>query len=160
MDLFVATESTRPVDVHSALELGWRLRAGLRDPGLQQVFLAACGRWLLWHFHGADPGAVVAALHRLEVVPVGLWSGTARSLRGSAASVVVEHDEAAPAATACVLPELCLATHRVEPAGALESADGRLVLSFYRAPDTESVRVAQRHASLPAGRVRGLRRLF
>jgi hypothetical protein len=38
-------------------------------------------------------------------------------------------------------------THRVTPTRIALSLDGRHLLAFYHAPDAESVRLAQRHAS-------------
>jgi hypothetical protein len=43
----------------------------------------------------------------------------------------------------------CLEQHRVEWARSFLSNDGRRMLCLYRAPDVESVRLAQREAGLP-----------
>ncbi len=155
LDVFVATVRDECCSGRLRRRL---LAAEPCDAHLRQVFLAAGGRRLLWHFRAANTVAVVDALRRSNATPAGLWSGTARAL-GANPTAMVEHGTTSPAdGDGHPPPELCLLTHRVEPAGTLICA-GRIVLSFYRAPDVESVRLAQRHAGVPAERIWGLQRL-
>jgi len=53
----------------------------------------------------------------------------------------------------------CLDTLRVRPESVASTADGRRVVTFFCAPDAESVRNACRHATVPFDRVTALRPL-
>ena len=53
----------------------------------------------------------------------------------------------------------CLDTLRVRPESVASTADGRRVVTFFCAPDAESVRNAYRYATVPFDRVTALRHL-
>ena len=57
------------------------------------------------------------------------------------------------------LCDSCLEALRVRPESVATSADGRRVVTFFCAPDAESVRHAYRHAAVPFDRVTALRQL-
>jgi hypothetical protein len=162
-DVFAATVASRLADDGRLRHLRQGLTRHLGDAGfrLEEMFLAGGGRCLLWYFRRAGRDTVSAALRQVGVAPIRLWSGTMCSLDPAATAIVDHAENAAPAPGAIPEPlhQLCRLTHRIEPAGALVTADGRVALSFYRAPDLESVRLAQHHASIPAGRAWGLQRL-
>ena len=53
----------------------------------------------------------------------------------------------------------CLDTLRVRPESVASTADGRRVVTFFCAPDAESVRNAYRYATVPFDRITALRHL-
>jgi hypothetical protein len=157
-DLFVAVELPTTMGADA---VGWlRQRIGALEAAgthWQEAFLATHGRRLLCRFRGFPAAALGDALNGAGLRIGGSWSGAVRDLAdAAAANVVVERsgaDGPAPDASPVTHQDMCLANHRVSPVRLVTLPDRRHLLAFYHAPDAESVRLAQRHGSVPAGRV-------
>lgn len=130
----------------------------------QGSMLSADGSELICHFVAPDAESVRIALRQAGSGPGNAWPGTVHDAPGfagdalAAANVVVSRHFDEPA----VLEEIqaiedgastCLEMHRVEFVRTFLSADRRRMLCLYRAPDAESVRIAQREARMPVDRV-------
>ena len=157
MHVFVSRTFTAPVDAAAVRGLLSMLRPALLERGVdpQQAMLACDGRRLLWHLLAGELGSVETALAETCLDRSSLWPVRLREFqRGGSANVVVEHVlDGFPSRSdlADELQRLCLATHRVVPVRLAVSRNGRHALAFYQAPDAESVRLTQRHASVPPG---------
>jgi len=131
--------------------------------------LSADGHELLCHFSAPDAESVRIAMHDAGSPRGSVWAGTIHDAPGltdaalTQANVLVTRRFAEPA----VLIEIqaleeagagCLDTHRVRFVRTYFSTDCRRMICLYRAPDAESVRVAQREAGMPVERVWAFRR--
>lgn len=126
--------------------------------------LSADGHELFCHFSGPDAESVRIALHEAGSPRGSVWAGTVHDAAGVAepeleqANVLVSRRFEQPA----VLAEVqaiedagsgCLDAHRVRFVRTFFSNDHRRMICLYRAPDAESVRMAQREAGMPVERV-------
>ena len=122
--------------------------------------LAADGRRMICHFSGADAESVRTALRMTGADIFRLWPGTVHLAPDrapadqAAANVVVERSFDEPV----TLPEIqaiedagawCLEAHNVTFLRTYFSWDKKRMICLYRAPDAESVRIAQRQAKMP-----------
>lgn len=135
----------------------------------QGSLLSIDGSELICHFIAPDAESVRVALRRAGANPGDSWAATVHDAPGVTgadlvrANVVVSRRFYEPA----VFEEVqaledaargCLALHRVDFVRTLFSADRRRMICLYRAPDAESVRLAQREARMPVDRVWAFRR--
>jgi hypothetical protein len=118
-------------------------------------FLSHDGRTMVCHFSAVDIESARLALRDPDVDLSRFWSGTVHhGARPDAPNVVVERSFAAPvrfediAAIGLGKP-WCFETHGVSHTHSFFSLDGKRMLCFYRAPDAEAVRLAQREAAMP-----------
>jgi hypothetical protein len=140
--------------------------SGAALPRLLEVLVAADGRRALCRWQGADANAVLAALMALgihgetwDAVVLDLFTGCSSRERGEhlQANVVVEDRRVNGDGLRSIFPydrlASCLIRRRVTPVRVALSLDGLHLLAFYRAPDAEAVRLAQRRGSVCAGMV-------
>jgi len=133
-------------------------------------YLSSDARELLCHFRGPDAESVRIALRQAGADLSNLWSGTVHDAPGvsaaevASANVVVVRTFDAPFA----LEEMqarsraslgCLQIHRVTYLRTFFSNNRQRMMCLFRAPDAESVRIAQREAQLPVERAWAVRRL-
>lgn len=130
----------------------------------QASLLSVDGRQLICHFVGPDAESVRVALRQAGAKPGDAWPGTVHDAPGvsgedlAQANVVVSRrfDEPAVFEEVQALEDAasgCLELHRVDFVRTFFSADRRRMICLYRAPDAESVRLAQREARMPVDRV-------
>lgn len=131
--------------------------------------LSADGHELLCHFSAPDAESVRIAMQEAGSPHGSVWAGTIHDAPGltdaalTQANVLVTRRFAEPAVFADIqaLEEAgagCLDTHRVRFVRTYFSKDCRRMICLYRAPDAESVRIAQREAGMPVERVWAFRR--
>jgi len=126
--------------------------------------LSADGHELFCHFSAADAESVRIALNQAGSPRGQVWAGTVHDAPGitddeiARANVLVGRSFEQPVAFEEVRAAehagaSCLVTHRVQRVRTYLSADRRRMISLYRAPDAESVRLALQAASIPVERV-------
>jgi hypothetical protein len=130
--------------------------------------LSADGSELFCHFSAPDAESVRVALHEAGSPRGSAWPATIHDAADftdaafAQANVLVDRRFEQPA----VLAEIqaiedagagCLQTHRVRFVRTYFSSDRKRMMCLYRAPDAESVRIAQREAGMPVERVRAIR---
>lgn len=165
-DVFLERRFDPPIDREHALELG-RLGADCLD--IHRVrwrgsLLAQSGRHMVCRFSSADAESVRIALRQLEVqlkVDIRcLWPGTLHDAPGmqpgdiDRAKVLVRRSFNEPTELADIQAiedagAWCLETHGVSFVRTCFSVDRKRMICLYRAPDAESVRLAQRQAGMP-----------
>lgn len=127
------------------------------------------GRELACHFTAPDAESARIALRQAGADTSRLWPGTVHDAPGVspaeilAANVAVSRRfEAAIEFEAVQALEdaaaACLTLHRVSFLRSYFSTDRRRMLCLYRAPDAESVRIAQHEARMPVDKVWAFRR--
>jgi hypothetical protein len=122
---------------------------------------------LVCHFRGPDAESIRIALRSIDADTTGLWRGSehlAPGVEGTrSANVIVTRSFTEPV----TLDEIqaiedagigCLQAHRVRFERTFFSVDRRRMVCLYRAPDAESVRMAQREAGMPLNSVWAFRR--
>jgi len=126
-------------------------------------------RMICW-FDGPDAESARQALRKANVDMQVVWPGTVHDApgvddaRAATANVLVERAFAEPV-TLESIQEIedaavgCLAAHHVEFLRTFFSRDRRRMVCLYRAPDAESVRIAQRQAGMPFERIWSFRRI-
>jgi hypothetical protein len=130
--------------------------------------LSADGSELFCHFSAPDAESIRLALHEAGSPRGSVWPGTVHDAPDfteaalAQANVLVSRRFEKPAA----LLEIqaiedagigCLETHRVRFVRTYFSMDRKRMMCLYRAPDAESVRIAQREAGMPVERVLAVR---
>lgn len=141
---------------------------GLHRVDWQVSLLSADGRKMVCRFSGPDAESVRVALRQLDADIGALWPGTAHDAPGltpaelDAANVLVTRvfDEPVTLEEIQSIEDAgawCLETHNVKFVRTFFSVDRRRMVCLYRAPDTESVRLAQRQAGMPVDRVWGFK---
>jgi hypothetical protein len=116
------------------------------------------------HFSAPDTESVRIALRQSGEQTGRAWAGTIHDAPGLAeadvatANVIVGREFDSPAAFEEIqaLEDAgrgCLETHRVSFIRTYFSTDRKRMICLYRAPDAESVRVAQREAGMPVSEV-------
>jgi len=136
-------------DCFSIHQIDWRRSFLARDGG----------RMICW-FHAPDLESSRIAMRQSNVDCRNLWRGGVHDKPGldeeeaATANVLVERsfDEAVTLAQIQALEDAginCLETRNVHFVRSFFSADHRRMICFYRAPDAESVREAQREAGVP-----------
>ena len=127
--------------------------------------LSADGHTLVCTFAAPDAEAARNALRKLDADIRRLWTASVYEAPATIApNVLVERSFSAPERferlQAIVEAKAwCLEQHRVEWARSFLSGDGQRMLCLYRAPDVESVRLAQRDAGLPVDALWGFERI-
>lgn len=136
----------------------------------RESFLSMDGRRLVCRFDAPDAEAARLAFDKEDSAQRVLWAGTIHTAPGAAASpdleanVLVERSFAEPREPSA-LQEIedssawCLEAHGVEAVRSFSSLDRRHMICLYRAPDAESVRLAQRQARMPLEDVWSFRHL-
>ncbi|ATJ82416.1 DUF4242 domain-containing protein [Halomonas beimenensis] len=125
----------------------------------QGSLLARDGRRLVCHFRAPDAEGARMGLRQAGTDVARLWAGTVHEAptpdaAADAGNVLVERAFAEPVNLADVQAiedagSACLQNHRVRFLRTFFSLDRCRMLCLYRAPDAESVRVAQRQAGMP-----------
>ncbi|WP_163557359.1 DUF4242 domain-containing protein [Halomonas sp. NO4] len=139
--------------------------------------LAQDGRRMFCHFQAPDAESTRTALYQALADPVlqqaiaaygaeirGLWPGTVHEAAdldastGPAANVLVERHFEAPVTVEAIQQiedagAACLDNHRVRFVRSFFARNRQRMVCLYRAPDAESVRLAQRQAGMPMTRV-------
>lgn len=171
-DVFLEREWAEPLDdrvLHDMVDdsLGC---FGLHRVGWQESFLANDQKRLFCHFSAPDAESVRIALRKLDTDMRVHWPGTVHDAPGMSqeellsANVIVSRNFDAPVA----LEDLqaieddniqCLETHRVRFMRTFFSIDRKRMACLYEAPDAESVRIAQRQATMPFDSVWAFQRL-
>jgi hypothetical protein len=143
---------------------------GLHRVTWRMSFLASTGGQMVCWFSGPDAQSVRTALRQVGADVRRLWPGTVHDAPGldadsfDGANVLVERAfrEPVPVDEIQALEDAgagCLQTHGVRFVRTFAALDGRRMLCLYRAPDAESVRVAQRRAGVPMERAWAFRRV-
>jgi len=125
---------------------------------------------LFCHFTGPDAESVRIALHEAGSPRGRVWACTVHDAPGFTdhdlmhANAVVSRAFDQPVVLAAIQAiedagAGCLETHRVRFVRTFFARDRKRMLCLYRAPDAESVRIAQREARMPVERVWGVSRL-
>ncbi len=137
---------------------------GIYQVEWRRSLLSIDGRRMLCWFRGPDAQAARNALRQTGADASMLWPGTVHDApdlaagNGGAANVLVERTFDRPV----TIEEIqaiedagawCLETHRVKFVRTFFSLDRKRMICLYRAPDAESVRLAQREAEVPLDRV-------
>ncbi len=146
-----------PVDCFALHRVIW-CESLLGTDGRQRVARMVC------RFQSPDVESARIALRQAGADVRVLWEGTVHEAptrqagAPDGANVLVERSFAAPVTVAQIqaLEDAgagCLRSHRVRFVRTYFSRDGRRMLCLYHAPDTESVRLAQRQAGMPLERV-------
>ena len=168
-EVFVERTWPRPLtdrDMHAMIEIGADC-FGIHRVAWRGSLLAADGRYLVCHFSAPDAESVRIALDQAGSVPGRVWPGSIHEAPGSddgaTANVMVTRAFDAPVALEDVqakedAAQGCLDTHRVNFVRTFFSTDRKRMICLYRAPDAESVRIAQREANMPVDRVWSFRR--
>jgi hypothetical protein len=118
-------------------------------------FLSTNGRSMICWFTAADAESVRMALRKSGADTQFLWTGTVyEAPEPPMPNVLVERSFEEPVTFAEVESAAragagCFQMHRVKYARTFFSVDRKRMLCLYQAPDTESVRIAQREAALP-----------
>lgn len=150
--------ATTPHDCFALYRVAWR-----------GSMLSADGRDLVCHFSAPDAESARVALQQDGVDVTGLWPGTIHDGPGVSGdeipsgnvAVTRRFDEPVAFARIQALEEgaaACLELHRVRFLRSFFSSDRRRMICVYRAPDAESVRLAQRDAKMPVEKVWSFRR--
>jgi hypothetical protein len=133
--------------------------------------LSSDTRDLFCHFTGPDAESVRIALYEAGSPRGRAWSCTVHDAPGVTAedlvhaNVLVSRHFEQPVALADIQAiedagAGCLDTHRVRFVRTFFARDRRRMICLYRAPDAESVRLAQREAGMPVERVWAVKRLL
>jgi hypothetical protein len=136
----------------------------------EESFLSTDGRRMFCHFTGPDAESVRIALRQLETDLRVHWPGTVHDAPGvprtdiERANVIVHRRFETPVELGDVQAiedanAHCLEAHRVRFMRTFFSNDRRRMACLYLAPDAESVRIAQRQATMPVDSVVGVRRV-
>src|SRR5690606_31750315 len=151
-------------DIFALARDGWECFDRHRVDWIES-FLASDGRRMVCHFVAPDAESARLAFRQSGSAPVKLWPGRLHvASADSQANILVEREFDTPA----VFDDLqsvenaastCLENHRVTFERTFFSTDRLHMLCLYRAPDAESVRVAQRQAGMPVKRVWQFRRV-
>jgi len=169
-EVFLERSFDIPVSFPEALQM---LQSGQACLGLHRVdwrvsLLSADGRQMICRFSGPDAESVRIALRQAEADSGITWPGTVHDAPGltpadlDAANVLVTRAFDLPVALEEVQSiedagAWCLETHNVTFVRTFFSMDRRRMVCIYRAPDAESVRLAQRQAGMPVDRVWGFK---
>ena len=148
-----------PADLHAAWLAG-RDCARLHRVDWRGSLLSLDGRKLICHFQAPDTESARIALRKGGADIRRLWPGSIHdtpSLARFAAdsvNVLVRRSFAQPVALAEIQAQedaasRCLDVRHVKFVRSYFSTDRKRMLCLYRAPDTESVREAQRYAGMP-----------
>ena len=169
-DVFLERTFDAPVgvsDVHDMLQSA-KGCLGLHRVDWRLSLLSADGRRMVCRFSGLDAESVRIALREADADTSGLWPGTVHDAPGltpadlNAANVLVTRafDEPVTLEEVQSIEDAgawCLETHNVKFVRTFFSVDCRRMVCLYRAPDAESVRMAQRQARMPVDRVWGFK---
>jgi hypothetical protein len=118
-------------------------------------FLSADGGTLICWFSAVDAESIRQALRQSGADMQTLWACTVHEgPEAQGANVIVERSFNEPVTfsqmqSADDAAATCLQTHRVKFLRTYFSLDRKRMVSFYRAPDAESVRLVHREAALP-----------
>lgn len=161
-EIFLERDFDPPLD---AAEVRAASREGMDCFGLHRVswrcsLLAASGRTMVCRFQAPDTESARIALRTIGAQTDALWPGTVHDAPGSgeaevaAANVLVRRRFDAPVALEAIQAiedagAWCLDAHQVRFVRTFFSADRTRMVCLYRAPDAESVRLAQRQAGMP-----------
>jgi hypothetical protein len=172
IDVFLERRFARPIpsDLVSSLTLAAQGCFDLHRIAWQSSLLARDGRRLLCHFRAPDLESARIGLRQAGADIGSLWGGTVHDAPGlepaalAAANVVVERRFAAPVSVAAIQAledagAACLHNHRVRFLRTLFALDRRCMHCLYRAPDAESVRLAQHQAGMPVTRIWACQRI-
>ncbi len=172
IDVFLERRFVQPIESErvTSLTLAAQGCFDLHRIAWQASLLARDGRRLLCHFQAPDLESARLGLRRAGADISTLWGGTLHDAPGleaaelAAANVVVERRFAAPVSVAAIQAledagAACLQAHRVRFLRTLCALDRRRMHCLYRAPDAESVRLAQHQAGMPVTRVWACRRI-
>ncbi|QTF90934.1 DUF4242 domain-containing protein [Halomonas sp. BM-2019] len=172
IDVFLERRLARPVapDLVRSMTLAAQGCFDLHHLAWQGSLLARDGRRLLCHFQAPDLESARLGLRRAGADVGSLWAGTLHDAPGlepaalAEANVVVERRFAAPVSVAAIQAledagAACLQHHRVRFLRTLYAADRRRMHCLYRAPDAESVRLAQHQAGMPVTRIWACQRI-
>jgi hypothetical protein len=165
-DIFVQRDFDPPLSDESFWEMARNAESclGLYRVEWQQSFLSSDGRRLFCWFRSPDAESTRLALRKAGSEPVAPWPGTVHDAPApdapapEEANVVVERSFDTPVALDDIQAledanEGCLRARDVEFVRTFFSRDRKRMVCLYRAPDAESVREAQRMASMPVDSV-------
>jgi hypothetical protein len=136
----------------------------------QESLLSSDRQRLFCHFHGPDAEAVRTALRSIDTDMRIHWPGTvhdapdrtSEEILGANVMVSRIFDEPMAIEDLQAIEDEnihCLETHRVQFMRTFFSTDRRRMACLYKAPDAESVRIAQRQATMPFDSVWAFQRL-
>jgi hypothetical protein len=165
--LFIERRFDRRVTDEEVCAMARRTEVALAgaDVAWRESLLALDGKRSLCIFEVADVNASRNALAGESSTAASAWFGPMPDQAdASVPNVVIERSFADPesaarfaaADTACIE---CLEVYRVILVRTFHSDDGRRSVDVYRAPDAESVRLAQRRAGYPVDAVWACRRI-
>lgn len=162
IDLFLERQLPTPVTPELVRQLTREASACLDRHRIQWQgsLLARDGHRLVCHFRARDTESARVGLRQAGAEIAGLWPGTLHDAPGEdplATNVLVERVFPAPVSLAAIQSledagSACLQNHRVRFVRTCFALNRRRMLCLYRAPDAESVRLAQRLAGMPLER--------
>ena len=166
VDLFLERTFEPPLSRSDVLAMAGRSADcfGLHRVDWCVSLLASGGHRMFCHFRAADAESVRIALRTADADISRLWPGTVHDAPGLGAAdikggnVLVERSfgEAVAIDDIQAIEDSgahCLEEHRVTFLRTYFSNDHKRMICLYRAPDAESVRLAQRQANMPLDRV-------
>jgi hypothetical protein len=166
-DIFLERTFDTPLtadEVHgSSVRGSWCFE--LHNVKWRSSYLSASGTEMVCWFIAADAESVRLALRTLNSDIRRLWTGTVHEgPEGGEPNIVVQRSFAEPIRLEEIqaqedAAEWCLRTHRVRFSRTFFSLDRTRMICFYEAPDSESVRLAQREARMPFDKVWAFQRL-
>ncbi|MDI5920138.1 DUF4242 domain-containing protein [Halomonas sp. LR5S13] len=173
MDIVLERCFSRPLTAEFVRSVSLEAEGCLALHGVawQGSLLARDGRRMVCRFRAPDVESARNALRQAGAEVTTLWPGTLHDAPGldagalAEANVLVERAFAAPVSLAAIQAReeagaACLQNHRVRFVRTLLSQDARRMLCLYRAPDAESVRIAQHQAGMPLERVWAFRAIL
>ncbi|MDN3521107.1 DUF4242 domain-containing protein [Halomonas ramblicola] len=173
IDLFLERRFARPLEpaLVTSLTLAAQDCFDRHRVAWQESLLARDGQRLLCHFQSPDLESARLGLRQAGADIRTLWAGSVHTAPlpheapPAEPNVVVERRFAAPVSLAAIQAledagAACLHNHRVRFLCTFFAADRRRMHCLYRAPDAESVRLAQRQAGMPVTRIWACRRIL
>ena len=159
--LFLEREFDVPLSSKTVLEMAKSGSWCFEQYGVKwhESLLAKDGMRMVCRFEGPDAESIRQALGRLDADMRVLWNGTVHHAADSEQpNVLVERSFDEPVELAQLQAQedekqWCLDNHGVKFARTLFSRDRRRMICLYRAPDAESVHIAQQKAGMPLDRV-------
>ncbi len=165
-DLFMERHFDCPVsvaDLHVQFSSA-RTCLDLHRINWQASLLSTDGRHCICHFSATDAESLVIAMRQTGTTVGAIWPGTVHSAAGDAsaaqatANVIVSRRFEEPVTLDSVQAiedagAWCLEAHNVRFLRTFFSRNRMRMICLYRAPDAESVRLAQRQAGMPVERV-------
>lgn len=169
IDVFLERSFKRPLETAFVMTVTLAAQGcfDLHRVAWQGSLLAKDGRRLLCHFRAPDAESARTGLRQAGADVTSLWPGSVHEAPGevpTSANVLVERTFDEPVTIERIQAiedagSACLQNYRVHFVRTFFSRSGRRMICLYRAPDAESVRLAQHQSGMPVTRVWACQRI-